>query len=318
MTRVMGGGDCRGVWGSASIPTVDTMPTNDGSPAANLGPRLGTGPLGIAVRLVVAPAIMLGANLVVLPLWQIPALARLRAETSPGSLLTAALVTMASWLLVGITMVGLTALWLRLIERRTLRQAGVAFTLRGLTWMAVGLALAVAAVLVGALLARAVAGPDALGGPVSYDGFPLGLLIAYILVRSFVLQGIGEEVVYRGWFMDVLRDRPVAALTVTTLGFTAPHLLSSGGQSGWVERVIYLAMPFGFGLLAGAMVLLTRTVLPAVGVHGGCHIGNAVAGGLFGTDLMSPVAWLAIGGVFVVLGLAVTVVWSRTRLVISG
>ncbi|HIT74161.1 MAG TPA: CPBP family intramembrane metalloprotease [Candidatus Avipropionibacterium avicola] len=275
------------------------------------GPRLGNGPWGIALRLLVAPIIMFGANFAVLPLWQLPAMARIAADTSEAGAIRAMVARMATWVLVGIVMVGLTALWLRLVERRSLRQTGVVVNRRGLALLLAGTGLAVAGVLAGVLLVRVVAGPEALGGPTSFEGIPLGLLIAYVVVRSFVLQGIGEEVIFRGWLMDTLRARPLVALVVATLGFTVPHLLSGGGQSGWVDLVTYLAMPFGFGLLAGALVLLTRSVLPAIGIHGGFHVGNAVATGVFGADLISSSVWLVTGGVLALLGVVATLLWWR-------
>src|SRR5699024_238321 len=121
--------------------------------------------------------------------------------------------------------------------------------------------------------------------------------IVVILLQAFVLQGIGEEVMFRGYLMQSLRRRPMLGIFVTAVAFTVPHLMSSGGQQNWVDRVVYLAMPFGFALSAGFLAVALRSVWAAIGVHGGFHVANFVVGSL---------GWLAVNGtaVYVAFGLA--------------
>src|SRR5699024_12769186 len=39
-------------------------------------------------------------------------------------------------------------------------------------------------------------------------------MVAFLVLRAFVLQGIGEEVLFRGYLMQSLRRRPVIAVLV--------------------------------------------------------------------------------------------------------
>src|SRR5699024_3621678 len=68
-------------------------------------------------------------------------------------------------------------------------------------------------------------------GPVREAGVLTGLaMVLFIVLRAFVLLGIGEEVRFRGYLMQSLRRRPVLAVLVAAVAFTIPHLLSNGGQ----------------------------------------------------------------------------------------
>ena len=102
-------------------------------------------------------------------------------------------------------------------------------------------------------------------------------------------------------FTDVFIRRPVLALVVTTLVFGAMHLVSLGGQQNLADHLWYLAMPLGFAFLAGALALRMRSLWPAIGVHGGFHVGNAAAGAL-GLALDGPIAWVTVGVLFAAVG----------------
>ena len=74
------------------------------------------------------------------------------------------------------------------------------------------------------------------------------------------------------------------------------HLTSQGGQEGAVERVLYLAVPFGFGLLAAALVLRTGSLWSAVGVHGGLHVALTILTLWCGVG-NGPALWVTWGAV---------------------
>ena len=78
--------------------------------------------------------------------------------------------------------------------------------------------------------------------------------VLVVLARSYVFQGIGEEAIMRGYLLQSFSDRPTRAVWVSVIVFTIPHIISRGGQQNVLERVIYLAIPFGFALAATCSV----------------------------------------------------------------
>jgi membrane protease YdiL (CAAX protease family) len=286
--------------------TVEQRPSP--RPQASVQPRLGLGPVGITVRVIVAVAILFGANLLIAGLsallGMVPALAGLLSDTTPASL--------AVFVLLQAAMLGAVLLlvwaWMRFVERRPLRDAGWRWTAGSAGW------LLMAAVVAGGLVFAVVAVLPATGPVVDLDDLgpatPTAFALVALVSQAFLLQGIPEELLFRGWLLWALRARPVLAIAVTTLSFTVIHLLSSGGQESAVERVLYLALPFGFSLLAVGMMLWTRSLWSAVGVHGGFHLGNAAAV-VFLPQVDAALSWLAIGGVQSVVGLVLIVTALR-------
>ena len=106
----------------------------------------------------------------------------------------------------------------------------------------------------------------------------------------------------RGYLMSSLSARPRAAVWIAAVAFTVPHLQSDGGQQGWLQHLIYLALPFGFSVSAGYLAILTRSVWAAVGIHGGFHLGTVVLV-ILGLDIGSPVLWIVLGSAHLVAGL---------------
>lgn len=137
-------------------------------------------------------------------------------------------------------------------------------------------------------------------------------VVVYTILRAFVLQGIGEEVLFRGYLLQSLRRRPVLAVVVAALAFTLPHFASSGGQENLFERVLYLAVPFGFSISAGFLAIACRSVWAAVGIHGGFHVASAVNLAL-GLTADGPGMWLTAGALHVVIGVVVALLIPRSR-----
>ncbi len=110
----------------------------------------------------------------------------------------------------------------------------------------------------------------------------------------------------RGYLLQTLSARPRLSVWVSAAVFTVPHLMSEGGQQGWVEHLTYLAAPFGFAVSAAFLAILLRSVWAAVGVHGGFHVGTWVTGLMGVPDgvMGSPVMWVVLGAVHLVVGLA--------------
>jgi membrane protease YdiL (CAAX protease family) len=277
-------------------------------PQASVEPRLGLGPVGIGIRVVVAIAILFGANFLIgglsALLALVPALADVMAEQTAASLSIFVLLQAA---MLAAVVLAVWA-WMRVVERRSIRDAGWRWTAGSVWWLllailiAGGLVLAVVAVLpaTGPVLDEA----DLIGST------PVAFSLVALVSQSFLLQAVPEELLFRGWLLSTLRARPVLAITVTTLSFTVIHLSSNGGQESMVERLLYLALPFGFSLLAVGLLLWSGSLWSAVGVHGGFHLGNAAAL-IFLPEVDAALSWVVIGAVQSAVGLALIVTALR-------
>lgn len=234
-------------------------------------PRIPLNWWGLTVRFLLAVVTLLGMNLlsslVFLPLVLV-------FEQQDNVLFVLQFVRYVVVLMGVVVIVGV---WMRLIERRRLRDAGWVVNWRGMGWLAVGVGVSVA-VLGVLFVARLVAGVPIFVRSDDYaeilGATPLWAVILIWFGTAFFLQGIPEELLWRGWLFTIVRDRPRLAFWWTTLSFAAIHLVSEGGQEQWFEHVSYLLIPLGFGALAGAFVLLTGSMWMAAGVHAGFHVGS--------------------------------------------
>lgn len=134
--------------------------------------------------------------------------------------------------------------------------------------------------------------------------------IFFLVVRSFILQGIPEELLFRGWLFSFSKERPLFTVVWTTLAFVAPHLSSSGGQDGWSERVLYLVLPLGMSILAGAVTVAMKSYWWAAGTHGGMHFLMGVFSAIAPKEI-GPESWLILGGLQALCGLAILAVWAK-------
>jgi membrane protease YdiL (CAAX protease family) len=286
----------------ASAPPVST-------PVSPVSPRLGLGPLGIAVRMVVAIGILMIANLVagLVPavLLLIPGAVDTFGGSSPWGFVMALVLQVV---VLGTVLLGVR-LWMRWVERAPIRAAGWRWGRRSIVWLLLGIVVAAGSVLAVMVLLPAtgpVLSDEALFGDEEATPLMLALVIVYYVGLAFVQQGIPEELLFRGMLLWSLRERPVVAVVVSTLAFTAIHLVSSGGQQTAWQHVLYLALPFGFALLATGLLLWTGSLWSAVGVHGGFHVGNYVAVAFF-PQVDAVTSWLAVGGVQAAIGLVLVV-----------
>lgn len=213
----------------------------------------------------------------------------------------------------GAIVVALMWAWLRLVERRTLASVGWRVTRSSALWLILGAAVSGAVVTVASLLP--LSGRNETGGlaeAAANGNIATPVVLLLLLTQSFALQGIPEELIFRGWLLDVVRRRgPWLGLVVSSVAFAVPHLLSSGGQQNVAERLMYLAIPFGFGLCGAALVYATGSLWSAVGVHGGFHVATGLSIAL-GASMPGPIGWLVIGVLFVVAS-AIALVASRRR-----
>ena len=171
----------------------------------------------------------------------------------------------------------------------------------------VGFAFLVAAPLAALSLLFGYWGIDSDREAMSTGDAGLLVILSVLVMQGVLMQGIPEELWFRGMGWVSARRKPVSTLLWTTLVFTALHLLSSGGQESLVERFVYLIMPFGIGFLAGCARWCSGSVWAAAGVHGGFHIGWIPA--VVGEIPLGPASWVAAGLVLIVIGLVL--LWVR-------
>lgn len=186
----------------------------------------------------------------------------------------------------GAAATGVLLVWLLMtyVDRRPLREAGVVFTAHSAPLWLLGL-VSTTVVSVGAGLTLAQTGLLR-DGPAS-DPSVYGALS--VLAMGLVAQGLPEELLWRGYLLQTLRERPTFAVLVSAGMFGLMHLVSQGGQQNLLERLVYVAQAGAFGLLAGVLAVRLQSVWPAVGVHGGIHVGNYL-GGLLGVG-EGPALW---------------------------
>ncbi|MDD7581998.1 lysostaphin resistance A-like protein [Corynebacterium sp. 32222D000AT] len=275
-------------------------------PQLPLSPRLPLNWWGLLVRIVAAFVILMASNMVRVPLHQLP-IARRDDAVGIGA-------NAAIFLLTPLAVVIMLWGWLRFVERRKLRAIGLLDISKILPGILGGTAVVAVPMVVGWVFLSAFSEPVA-----QHDAdpstAPVGVIVAgvvFVLVRSYFLQGIPEELIYRGWLFSTTDERPVFTVVWTTLAFTVPHLSSSGGQQSTTDFLLYLVLPLGMAVLAGAVVVWKKSVWWAAGTHGGMHAVMTVLGGLVPVVLDST-AWIILGVTQLVTGFALLAWWHSRK-----
>jgi len=229
---------------------------------------------GKVLRIVIAFAMMFACALTPPLLKQVPVIQSFAlAHENPVGLVESFAAGSCVLLIHGAAVV--LALILRYVLGRTLDRGrhvsvGLRIDRRSLLWLAgmILAALIVDLVVAGMLHALGLAGGDQ---PVPQG--PLWLVIVESFSIAFLLQGIPEEIIWRGWLFSSLGETRFAAAS-SVLGFTVLHLLSQVGQQNILEHITYLALPCGFAVTAMIVRIVSGSTWPAIGVHGGFHLVN--------------------------------------------
>lgn len=286
------------------------MSVRSGGVGARLQPSTSRWPT--ALQVLAAPVLLTVSLVVPSLLTLVPGVRRINDPGVTAGVAAAGTVGLS--VLVLAFAVAAVALAARLDGHRSLRDLGWRWDRRSLAPLAVGIGVA-AVVLVGVGVPLTLAGVLRVDDTESVSG-PLGAAVAVGLAQAFLLQGIPEELIFRGYLLRSLRLRPAGAVLVSGLAFGAIHLVSQGGQEGWAERIAYLAMPTGFGLAAEALALLTRSLWAAVGVHGGLHLTTLVSALLASRGVGTPIGngpalWLLAGLAWTLIAVVLLVVLHR-------
>lgn len=149
---------------------------------------------------------------------------------------------------------------------------------RALLWLALGIGCAAVVVGVGIVeqFITGTAGVERMVLPA--NELVLGMLS--LLAAGFLLQGVPEELLFRGYLQGTLAERlPVGtAVVVSAVSFGALHLVSQGSGDTVSSKLIYVLYAVGMGLSAGGLRVLTGSTWAAIGLHGGIHLVNGVSG----------------------------------------
>ncbi|UQN28601.1 CPBP family intramembrane glutamic endopeptidase [Brachybacterium kimchii] len=210
----------------------------------------------------------------------------------------------------------LAALFVHGVDRRPFAALGLRLNVRAGAALVTGMVIAIALLVIASFVAEAAGLVAPVPAAEIRRYIPTGAAIVPVLVlvllRAFVLQGIGEEVLFRGYVLQTLSRRPRLAVLVTAAAFTLPHLASTGGQEGIGQRLVYLAMPFGFAMSAGMLAIALRSVWAAIGVHGGFHVATALVP-LIGFAADGPVVWALLGAAHLLTALVIAAAIPRRR-----
>lgn len=261
---------------------------------------------GLLLRAVVALLILLVGNFLRVPLMALPVM---RSESTLGLVgnILAPVITLAvCWILV--------LLWMKHVERKPFASTGFSNFRQMLPGLLGGTAIVAVPTVISALILSALAENGTSVQEISGMSTSMIVLsVVFIISKSFILQGIPEELIYRGWLFSLTKARPWFTVAWTTAAFTIIHLLSQGGQQNMWQRVEYLVLPLSMGLLAGAVVLLTDNPWYAAGTHGGMHLCNGLLPLVFAYNQQGPQAWYIGALCQGVVAAALLVLWRRRQ-----
>lgn len=178
---------------------------------------------------------------------------------------------------------GFIAALTKYVDQRPLRVLQLKIDANALKWFLITAAITGVVVLGSTALANWLF-PQYLGTPreiVSYHLFN-GFMAA------FFLQGLPEELAFRGYLSQTLKTTPVRTFVITSLVFMVLHshfllqagaLLVQGDENGLLamgDALIQIIYPLVFGAFAFVMMYLHRTLWAAVAVHFGIHMFRVV------------------------------------------
>lgn len=164
----------------------------------------------------------------------------------------------------------LTWMFLRRHDRTSLKQIGLRASSASLPLWGLGLAASTVAMVGGGLLA---ATGNELTPVQPSPPSMMGLALLLVMCLSAALP---QELLWRGYLLRILRDKPVFAVTVSANIFGLLHLIANWGEQDFITRLVLGQLAGAFGVLAGVLVVVFRSWWPALGVHCGYILGNYI------------------------------------------
>ena len=267
---------------------------------------------GKVVRIVIAFAMMFACALAPPLLKQVPVIQSFAlAHENPDDLLESFAVGSCVLLIYGAAAVLaliLCYVLCRTLDRRRHVNMGLRIDRRAMLWLA---GMILAALVVDLVVASMVHVLGFAGGDQSVPQGPLWLAIVESFSIAFLLQGIPEEIIWRGWLFPSLGETRFAAAS-SVLGFTVLHLLSQVGQQNLIEHITYLVLPCGFAVTALIVRLVSGSTWAAIGVHGGFHMVNYFVSGSMHLPADS-VTWVLQGLLWAAVGLLILAFHRRRQ-----
>lgn len=247
---------------------------------------------------------MLGMFVMMIPMLIVAILLQALVPASTDTMVMGLLSQLPS-LVMPLGAIGLLWVFMKYIDRRPLREAGLFFDRRSIPTFLLGFALLVVLQVGAAALTTALGftWPMNTLQPVAW------VYVADLLARALIHASFCEELLFRGYLMQTLPQRnPWVVASISAVAFGVLHILSQG-QSG-VERLAYFVGPTGWAFLAAALVLVFRNIAPAVGVHFGSYVGSDISVLLGNSE--GPAAWIATGLIAAAVGAAI-IAWHSRR-----
>ena len=267
--------------------------------------------LPIILRVVIAAVLMFAASFSGVLTQFIPGYESILAGTAVGRSTTGLLLACGAMLMQFACATAVAYMGVRLLTRYLDQQPPTMLKLRptktGMLWFTamIGVAMVILLIAGGVTILLGTTGE-----PLAQHGDQWWATLIIVLGMAFLLQGIPEEFIWRGWLLPSLGAKTSMrwAVGFSVVVFGSLHLVSRGGQSNALEHVIYLAMPLGFAYAAAMARLVANSTWAAVGVHGGFHTAMVFANVLPINN--SPILWALIGALWFAVGLAIRA-WRR-------
>jgi membrane protease YdiL (CAAX protease family) len=236
--------------------------------------------LGVALRLLIAFVAGMAAYGPALLLTGLPGMDA-RPDALAGNWWLALLKQAGPLLTIPLLAVALIAAAARWLDGRPFAVTGIRFDRRWLGSLLLGTGVSLAIVVpAGVLLGR-------LGLVEVYPinaNEPVWVAVVYVLVLGYVMQGLTEEFVWRGWLSQSIGGGRHRQAVITSIGFGLIHILSNGGHANFWEGAVYVTSAAAFGYAACALYFATGSIWAAVGIHGGLHLANYLAQSLGGGE----------------------------------
>ena len=283
---------------SSNSPVSDRLTSNYSSDYSS-GPiqTPAVGPLGTLLRLIIAFVALLASYGPYLLLQKLPVM-DIQADVVAGN--WGIMVAKEGLALATIPLTALVLIWLftRFVDHRPFKVNGIRVDRQAVSGLLIGTSISLDVIVPASILLGRLGLVEVLD--LNVNG-PFWVGVVRVLLAGFIMQGITEEFLWRGWVTQSLGGSWKRQAVIAAVGFGLIHIISNGGHDSLWQGALYLTSSGAFGFAAAALYFATGSIWAAVGIHGGLHLANFVATLLGGgegpaLDAVQIVLYLAIGG----------------------